>query len=110
MAGVGITVCLPGEAHGRLAEAIGEAMAPFELDHGRGEELDVWDHWAISGGGSGFQALRGREGDPRLVPDGPGPSGRCAGGPRELQPSSLRTLPPGTATSRGGGRTPVRGG
>ncbi|MFB7466026.1 hypothetical protein ACFCZ1_21435 [Streptomyces sp. NPDC056224] len=84
MAGMGITVCLAGEARGRLAEAIGEAMAPFECDYRRGEELDVWDHWAISGGGSGFQPLRGREGDPRLVPDGPAPSGRCAGGPREL--------------------------
>lgn len=94
MAGMRIVVCLPGESRSRLDEALGEAMAPFERDTAASAELGVWDGWWIRGGadGSGFQVLRGREADPRLVHDGPRADGSpepslpglCAGGPREL--------------------------
>lgn len=93
MAKMRIVVCLPGAARSRLEEAVGEAMAPFELDYSRGEELDIWDGWSICGGadGAGFRIAAGYEADPRIVHDGPiwdgtrKPSlpGMCAGGPRE---------------------------
>jgi hypothetical protein len=83
VAGMSIVVCLPGEALTGLYEAIPEALAPFELDFTRGEELDIWDHWTIRGTDE-FVPLPGYEDDPRLVrapseiPRAPG----CAGGPR----------------------------
>ena len=97
MAGMNITVCLPSRAADRVDDAVAEAMAPFEIDHTRGEESDIWDAWRVTGGedrGRGFTTLPGHERDPRLIhelqsrwlSDPPAPSafGRCAGGPREL--------------------------
>ncbi|WP_329097648.1 hypothetical protein [Streptomyces sp. NBC_01439] len=88
MAGMRIVVCLPGEARTRLDEALAEAMAPFEIDFTRDEELDIWDGWTICGNGSyrdGFQLLPGYEDDPRIVREvrDDGVPGWCAGGPRE---------------------------
>ncbi|MFE2142453.1 hypothetical protein ACFXA3_12010 [Streptomyces sp. NPDC059456] len=93
MAGMRIVVCLPGEARSRPDEAVAEAMAPFELDFSRGEELDIWDGWMVYGGadGGGLPLAAGYAADPRIVHDGPAPDGTrrpslpgmCAGGPRE---------------------------
>ncbi|WP_327279425.1 MULTISPECIES: hypothetical protein [unclassified Streptomyces] len=92
MAKMRIVVCLPGGARNRLEEAIAEAMAPFELDHSRGEELDIWDGWSVHGGsdGGGFHLAAGYEDDPRIVHDvsgdgtrAPSLPGTCPGGPRE---------------------------
>lgn len=96
MARYGLTVCLPGEARGRLEEAIGEAMAPFscEREGGIADDLLIWDHWRIDGGadGRGHRIRPGHEVDPRIVHDQPlwdgtaEPSlpGWCAGGPLGL--------------------------
>ncbi|MET9515680.1 hypothetical protein [Streptomyces sp. NPDC002994] len=98
MAGMRITVCLPAGAADRLEEAVAEALAPFEIDYSRGEELDIWDAWYITGGethGGGFNVLPGKERDPRLIHEYVPPQwnsgepvlndfGWCAGGPREL--------------------------
>ncbi|WUG05505.1 hypothetical protein OG803_38930 (plasmid) [Streptomyces sp. NBC_00467] len=94
MAGMSITVCLPGTAAGRVDEAVKNAMAPFEVDYTSGEELAMWDHARICGGadGHGFPVLPAHEGDPRLIHDRPrhdgtlesSRTGMCAGGPREL--------------------------
>ncbi|MEV6207866.1 hypothetical protein [Kitasatospora sp. NPDC051914] len=70
MAGMSITVCLPAQEAGRVEAAVEEAMAPFEIDYTRGEDLDIWDFWVITGGsarGGGFHVLPGHERDPRLV-------------------------------------------
>ncbi|MER5866626.1 hypothetical protein [Kitasatospora sp. NPDC002040] len=98
MAGMSITVCLPSREDGRVEEAVAKAMAPFEIDYTRGEDLDIWDSWRITGGtahGGGFNVLPGHEGDARLLHEFPNrwwpghvpvPNdfGWCAGGPREL--------------------------
>lgn len=96
MAGYRLTVCLPGEARGRLEEALDEAMAPFfyERDGDISADLLIWDHWRIDGGadGVGHRIRPGHEADPRIVHDQPlwdgtaQPSlpGWCAGGPLEL--------------------------
>ncbi|WP_069462822.1 hypothetical protein [Actinacidiphila rubida] len=80
-----IVVCLPGDARGRLDEAIDRAMAPFMLDFTRGEELDIWDAWTIKDEGA-FVPLPGWEGDRRLIRGGSdrGEALECAGGPRGL--------------------------
>lgn len=88
MAGMRIVVCLPGDARTRLDEALAEAMAPFEIDFTRGEDLDIWDGWGICGNGThrdGLQLSPGYEDDPRIVRDrsDEGVPGWCAGGPRE---------------------------
>ncbi|WP_433671621.1 hypothetical protein ACQP06_08070 [Nocardia sp. CA-136227] len=97
-----ITVCLPAEAGGRVEGAVGVAMAPFELDYTRGEDLDIWDTWRIVDGtaGSGLPVLAGVELDSRLLHQSPtahqregartthvavpNEFGWCAGGPRVL--------------------------
>lgn len=99
MAGMRITVCLPAQAADRLEAAVAEAMAPFEIDYTRGDELDIWDSWYITGGqvnGGGFNVVPGHEQDPRLLHEYvppqwnatyepvPNDFGWCAGGPREL--------------------------
>ncbi|MGY5035388.1 hypothetical protein ACWC9U_32060 [Streptomyces sp. 900116325] len=94
MAGMSITVCLPGTAAGRVDEAVAEAMAPFQRDFARCEELNIWDHARICGGadGHGFPVLPGHESDPRILHDRPRSKGTvepnlpgmCAGGPREI--------------------------
>ncbi|MGA5822304.1 hypothetical protein ACPC54_31095 [Kitasatospora sp. NPDC094028] len=98
MARMSITVCLPAREAGRVEEAVGEAMAPFELDCTGGADLDIWDSWRITGGtvhGGGFNVLPGHERDARLLHEFPNrwltghvpvPNdfGWCAGGPREL--------------------------
>ncbi|MFJ9442083.1 hypothetical protein ACIRRH_09435 [Kitasatospora sp. NPDC101235] len=91
MAGMRITVCLPGAEATRVDEAVAEAMKPFASDGVGALERDVWDGYRITAGG-GLPVLAGYEDDPRLLagrpfddgtPDQPDP-GRCAGGPREL--------------------------
>jgi hypothetical protein len=96
MAGLRIVVCLPGEARGRLEAAIGEAMAPFHMDFTRGDELDIWDHWAISYF-DGFVVRPGCEDDPRLILDDSdgGGSKECAGGPRDALNFSANTVEAG---------------
>lgn len=98
MAGMCITVCLPAREAVRVEAAVADAMAPFEIDYTRGEELDIWDSWRITGGtvhGGGFNVLPGHEGNSRLIhelpsrwptssPTPPNDFGWCAGGPREL--------------------------
>jgi len=99
MAGMSITVCLPTGAADRLEAAVAESMAPFEIDYTRGDELDIWDFWHITGGqeahGGGFNVLPGHERDPRLIHEypvwgyntytpAPNAFGWCAGGPRRL--------------------------
>ena len=96
MAGMSITVCLPGAAADQVDEAVADAMAPFEIDGTREGGLDIWDAWYITGGqanGGGFNVLPGRERDPRLIRSRrwdrkserlPNDFGWCAGGPREL--------------------------
>ncbi|WP_431683605.1 hypothetical protein [Kitasatospora sp. KL5] len=93
-----ITVCLPAQEAGRVEAAVAEAMAPFERDYERGDDLDIWDSWRITGGtvhGGGFPVLRGHERDSRLLHEFPSrwltghvpvanDFGWCAGGPREL--------------------------
>ncbi|MFF4653216.1 hypothetical protein [Streptomyces sp. NPDC001380] len=98
MAKMDITVCLPASDAGRIEAAVADAMAPFEIDWTRHEELDVWDAWWITGGevhGGGYTVLPGHENDPRLIHETssrwttghdpvPNAFGRCAGGPRGL--------------------------
>jgi hypothetical protein len=99
MAGMSITVCLPAREAVRVEAAVADAMAPFEIDYTRGEELDIWDAWRITGGTvhsrGGFNVLPGHEGDSRLIHEfpsrwltdsttTPNDFGWCAGGPREL--------------------------
>ncbi len=98
MAGMSITVCLPAREAVRVEAAVADAMAPFEIDYTRGEELDIWDAWRITGGtvhGGGFNVLPGYEGDTRLIHEfpsrwltnsttTPNDFGWCVGGPREL--------------------------
>ncbi|MFG2819741.1 hypothetical protein ACGFX4_09970 [Kitasatospora sp. NPDC048365] len=93
-----ITVCLPPSAADRVEEAVAEAMAPFEIDYARGEDLDIWDAWRITGGtvhGGGFPVVTGAENDVRLIHEipsrflsvqevAPNDFGWCAGGPRGL--------------------------
>ncbi|WP_406280348.1 hypothetical protein OH799_13980 [Nocardia sp. NBC_00881] len=81
-----------------MEAAVADAMAPFEIDYTRGEELDIWDAWRITGGtvhGGGFNVLPGHERDSRLIHEfpsrwltnsttTPNDFGWCAGGPREL--------------------------
>ncbi|MEV6101906.1 hypothetical protein [Nocardia sp. NPDC051981] len=92
-----IIVCLPSREATRVEDAVAEAMAPFELDYRRGEDLDIWDTWRIT---EGLPVLAGFERDSRLVhhsptahhTDGrtttletiPSEYGWCAGGPRAL--------------------------
>ena len=98
MAGMSITVCLPARAADHVETAVAEAMAPFELDYTRGEDLDIWDSWRVTGGtvhGGGFNVLAGHERDARLIHEipsrwlteqetVPNDFGWCAGGPRGL--------------------------
>lgn len=96
MAGYRLTACLPGEARDRLVEAVGEAMAPFEIGGPRpySDDLWIWDHWGITGGADdgGYPIRPGHEADPRIIHDQPlrdgtrRPSrpGWCTGGPRGL--------------------------
>ncbi|MEV6431150.1 hypothetical protein [Nocardia sp. NPDC051463] len=98
MAGMSITVCLPAHEAVRVEAAVADAMAPFEIDYTRGDELDIWDAWRITGGtvhGGGFNVLPGHERDSRLIHEfpsrwltdsttTPNAFGWCAGGPREL--------------------------
>ncbi|MFD3466102.1 hypothetical protein ACFWWM_07000 [Streptomyces sp. NPDC058682] len=96
MAGCRLTVCLPGGARDRLVEAVGEAMAPFEIGGPRpySDDLWIWDHWWITGGADdgGYPIRPGHEADPRIIHDQPlrdgtrRPSrpGWCTGGPRGL--------------------------
>jgi hypothetical protein len=103
MAGVWVTVCLPGEASSDLEGALTRALAPFYIDTpdnpvGRG----MWDGRRIEGGsnGRGFVVAPGYEDDPRLIHDdsgydgAPRPSvpGVCAGGPRSLLDFSQKNL------------------
>lgn len=91
MAGMPITVCLPGSAAKRVDEAVAEAMAPFASDGVGAVERDVWDSYRICGS-LGLPVLAGHEGDPRLIADRPrwdgslepALPGECAGGPRGL--------------------------
>ncbi|MER5556249.1 hypothetical protein ABT001_32090 [Streptomyces sp. NPDC002793] len=91
MAGMSITVCLPGSAATRVDEAVAEAMAPFVSDGVGAVERDVWDSYRICGF-LGLPVLAGHEGDPRLTADRPrwdgslepALPGECAGGPRGL--------------------------
>ncbi|MFI9508067.1 hypothetical protein [Nocardia sp. NPDC052566] len=48
MAGMRITVCLPSREATRVEAAVAAAMAPFEMDFARGEELDIWDTWRVA--------------------------------------------------------------
>ncbi|MEV0786462.1 hypothetical protein AB0I52_26580 [Streptomyces sp. NPDC050423] len=93
-----ITVCLPARAADQVETAVARAMAPFEIDHMRGDDLDIWDSWRITGGtvhGGGFNVLAGHERDARLIHElpsrwlaehepVPNDFGWCAGGPRGL--------------------------
>ncbi|MFJ7061421.1 hypothetical protein ACIQVA_27485 [Streptomyces microflavus] len=91
MAGMSITVCLPGSAAKRVDEAVAEAMAPFEMDGAGGMGWEVWDSYRIRGSVA-LPVLAGHEGDPRLIADrprwdgslDPAVPGECAGGPRGL--------------------------
>lgn len=95
MAGVWVTVCLPGEAAGDVDGALVKALAPFHIDT-PDNPLDrgMWDHRHITGGsdGRGFAVAPGYWDDHRLLHDEPGYLGApcpnipgvCGGGPRAL--------------------------
>ncbi|MFI5764461.1 hypothetical protein ACIA8F_26470 [Streptomyces sp. NPDC051563] len=90
------TVCLPPTAPRKVPKAVAAAMAPYDLNLGRGQNpFGRWDGWAIrAGAGAAFLALPRHEGDRRLVTASTvprrkadlGPLGplECYGGPRGL--------------------------
>ncbi|WP_151770596.1 hypothetical protein [Streptomyces abyssomicinicus] len=95
MAGLWVTVCLPGEAAGDVEEALSKALAPFFMDTDDNPvDRGMWDARRVAGGssGRGFAVAPGYWDDPRLVHDDPGSDGSplpsvpgvCAGGPRAL--------------------------
>ncbi|MFE5547562.1 hypothetical protein ACFQ71_27590 [Streptomyces sp. NPDC056534] len=95
MAGVWVTVCLPGAAAGDVEGALTKALAPFFIDTADNPvDRGMWDARHITGGsdGTGFAVAAGHWDDPRLIHDEPGylrlplPSipGVCGGGPRAL--------------------------
>ncbi|MFB7356046.1 hypothetical protein [Streptomyces gardneri] len=95
MAGVWVTVCLPGEAADDVEGALTRALAPFYIDTDENPaERGMWDARRVYGGsdGRGFAVAPGYWGDPRLIHDDPVYNGSplpsvpgvCAGGPRAL--------------------------
>ncbi|MFC9398060.1 hypothetical protein ACFTWS_33605 [Streptomyces sp. NPDC057027] len=95
MAGVWVTVCLPGEAAGDVEEALTKALAPFYIDTADNPvDRGMWDKRYITGGsdGRGFAVAPGYWDDHRLLHDEPGCFGAplpnipgvCGGGPRAL--------------------------
>ncbi|MER5883752.1 hypothetical protein ABT160_07975 [Streptomyces sp. NPDC001941] len=99
-----VTVCLAPCEPADLLRAIGEAMAPFDMNQ---DDIDLaerhgrWDYWYVSGVGREFAVRPGHEHDPGLVRtedwlDGMGlvpwteddaeraPDRHCYGGPKEL--------------------------
>ena len=114
MAGMSVTVCVPGSINTTVELAVGERLDPF----GPKADLEgtwsfLWDSWVIRGSRdeSGFWPAPGYEDDPRLVRIGFSGAGsiqrdwdrllglpaHCAGGPRSLldlgdQPACPRAL------------------
>lgn len=87
-----VTVLLPPDAHKDLHGAIGEAMAPFDLNGHHLPYQGEWDQWWLGRPGEEFDVFPGHEADLRLArapQDAYGKprhwmQGQCDGGPRGL--------------------------
>jgi hypothetical protein len=111
LAGMSVTVCVPGSGDATVEGAVAERLDAFgprvELE---GTWMSLWDSWLIRGSHDewGFWPLLGHEDDPRLIRtgfSGPGSRGihwgrlrhvpaHCAGGPRSLLDLSERPACP----------------